>query len=125
MGLGLLASRALSFKSPNPRYAIVRTIVSTAKLQKPEAAAQAQPPVDDLQNRTPVGGATVHFSNPGRRDRGRCIYTFISCPVVWSINIRTLSWWKALVVELVPIVPGPLAMEYSLHLYIVVVFGKS
>ncbi|KAL7254788.1 hypothetical protein ACSBR1_009019 [Camellia fascicularis] len=59
LGLGLLASRTLSFKSPNPRYAIVRTIVSTAELQKPEAAAQAQPPVDDLQNRTPVGGPTA------------------------------------------------------------------
>ncbi|KAI7995042.1 hypothetical protein LOK49_LG11G00446 [Camellia lanceoleosa] len=57
MGLGLLASRALSFKSPNPRYAIIRTIVSTAELQKPEAAAEAQPPLDDLQNRTPIGGA--------------------------------------------------------------------
>ncbi|KAL7244278.1 hypothetical protein ACSBR1_016503 [Camellia fascicularis] len=70
MGLGLLASRALSFESPNPRYAIVQTIVSTAELQKPEAAAKAQPSLDDLQNRTPVGGARVHFSNLGRCDRG-------------------------------------------------------
>ncbi|KAL7163252.1 hypothetical protein ACSBR2_039367 [Camellia fascicularis] len=70
MGLGLLASRALSFKSPNPRYAIVRTIVSRAELQKPDAATKAQPPLDDLQNRTPVGGDRVHFCNPGRRDRG-------------------------------------------------------
>ncbi|CAL5341848.1 unnamed protein product [Camellia sinensis] len=60
----------MRFKSLNPRYAIVRTIVSTAKLQKPEAAAEAQPPLDDVQNRTPVGGARVHFSNLGRRDRG-------------------------------------------------------
>ncbi|KAI7988338.1 Ubiquitin-like protein 5 [Camellia lanceoleosa] len=69
MGLGLLASRALSFKSLNPRYAIVRTVVSTAELEKLEVVAEAQPPLDDLQNRTPVGGARVHFSNPGRRDR--------------------------------------------------------
>ncbi|KAI7983006.1 hypothetical protein LOK49_LG15G02352 [Camellia lanceoleosa] len=70
MGLGLLASRALSFKSPNLRYAIVRTIISTAELEKLGVAAKAQPPLDDLQNRTPVGGARLHFSNPGRRDRG-------------------------------------------------------
>ncbi|CAL5323679.1 unnamed protein product [Camellia sinensis] len=69
-GVGVASFQSPEFKSPNPRYAVVRTIVSTAELQKPEAAAQAQPPVDDLQNRTPVGGATVHFSNPGRRDRG-------------------------------------------------------
>ncbi|KAL7213616.1 hypothetical protein ACSBR2_016196 [Camellia fascicularis] len=88
MGLGLLASRALSFKSPNPRYAIVGTIVSTAELQKPEAAAEAQPPLDDLQNRTPVGGARVHFSNLGRRDRDSA--TTAASPLL-ETTVRALS----------------------------------
>ncbi|KAA8547686.1 hypothetical protein F0562_004115 [Nyssa sinensis] len=72
MGLGLLASRALRssriFTSPNPRNAIVRTIVSTPELHNPEAAAAAQaqpdPPPTDLPGRTSVGGARVHFPNP-------------------------------------------------------------
>ncbi|KAI3699224.1 hypothetical protein L2E82_43363 [Cichorium intybus] len=69
MGLGSLASRALRSSSSsrvlssNPRYNLIRTIVSTPELHKPEAAAEsASEP--DLPKRTPVAGARVHFPNP-------------------------------------------------------------
>ncbi|KAL8211276.1 hypothetical protein R6Q57_005713 [Mikania cordata] len=69
MGLGLLASRTLRSSSSrvlfaNPRNAIIRTIVSTQELHKPEAAAEATAPEVDLPKRTPIAGARVHFPNP-------------------------------------------------------------
>ncbi|KAM7529408.1 hypothetical protein LguiB_032818 [Lonicera macranthoides] len=67
MGLGLLASRALRssrvFNSPNHRNALIRTIISTPDLNKPEVTAAVQPE-PDLPPRTPVGGARVHITNP-------------------------------------------------------------
>ncbi|KAI3665145.1 hypothetical protein L6452_43766 [Arctium lappa] len=64
MGLGSLASTALRSRvlTTNPRYSLIRTIVSTPELHKPEAAAEAAEP--DLPKRTPVAGARVHFPNP-------------------------------------------------------------
>lgn len=54
MGLGLLASRALRSSRPfKSRTSFIRTIVS--------AAVESPSPPSD---RTPVGGARVHFANP-------------------------------------------------------------
>lgn len=59
MGLGLLASRALRCSRPLKSHSsFVRTIVSTPELNNPEAA------VESPSDRTPVGGARVHFANP-------------------------------------------------------------
>lgn len=69
MGLGSLASRALRSSSSsrvlstNPRYNLIRTIVSTPELHKPEAATEAASE-PDLPKRTPIAGARVHFPNP-------------------------------------------------------------
>ncbi|KVI08610.1 2Fe-2S ferredoxin-type domain-containing protein [Cynara cardunculus var. scolymus] len=65
MGLGLLASRSLRSSSVRvlSTKTIVRTIVSTPELHKPEAVAEA-PTEPDLPKRTPVAGARVHFPNP-------------------------------------------------------------
>ncbi|KAI3798633.1 hypothetical protein L1987_33911 [Smallanthus sonchifolius] len=68
MGLGLLASRTLRSSSARvlftcPRNAIVRTIVSTPELHKPEAVAEATAE-PDLPKRIPIAGARVHYPNP-------------------------------------------------------------
>ncbi|XP_071740269.1 NADH dehydrogenase [ubiquinone] iron-sulfur protein 1, mitochondrial-like [Rutidosis leptorrhynchoides] len=67
MGLGLIASRTLRsrvFSSTNPGKTLIRTIVSTPELNKPEAVAETPVPEPDLPKRTPVAGARVHFPNP-------------------------------------------------------------
>ncbi|THG03802.1 hypothetical protein TEA_005388 [Camellia sinensis var. sinensis] len=111
MGLGLLASRARRFKSPNPRYAIVQTIVSTAKLQKPEAAAEAQPSLDDVQNQTPVGGARVHFSNAERRDRDSAT---TAASLLQETAVRALSRLRSRP-SLSLLAPCPLFQEFNNH----------
>lgn len=63
MGLGLLASKALLRSSrPLKSHSFIRTIVSTPELHNSEAAAAVEPP--PAPDRTPVGGARVHFANP-------------------------------------------------------------
>ncbi|KAF5798279.1 NADH dehydrogenase [ubiquinone] iron-sulfur protein 1 [Helianthus annuus] len=69
MGLGLLASRTLRSTSSKllttyPKSTILRTIVSTPDLHKPDAAAEPAAPEPDLPKRTPIAGARVHFPNP-------------------------------------------------------------
>ncbi|CAL5405737.1 unnamed protein product [Camellia sinensis] len=50
MGLGLLASRALRFKSPNPRYSIVRTIMmSKIEPQWEELGSTSPTPEDAIE----------------------------------------------------------------------------
>ncbi|KAL8125452.1 NADH dehydrogenase [ubiquinone] iron-sulfur protein 1, mitochondrial [Apium graveolens] len=59
MGLGQAASRALRSSRPLKSHSsFIRTIVSTPQLSNPEAAVESPP------DRSPVGGARVHFSNP-------------------------------------------------------------
>ncbi|ESQ47321.1 hypothetical protein EUTSA_v100276400mg, partial [Eutrema salsugineum] len=71
MGLGILASRTIRPASrllqSQTSNLFLRTIVSKPELQSPEAAAASQPeppPNQILPQRSPVGGARVHFSNP-------------------------------------------------------------
>uniref|UniRef100_A0A6L2LBN2 NADH dehydrogenase [ubiquinone] iron-sulfur protein 1, mitochondrial n=1 Tax=Tanacetum cinerariifolium TaxID=118510 RepID=A0A6L2LBN2_TANCI len=63
MGLGLLASRTLrSIQSPKTQF-ILRTIVSTPELHKPEAEPVSAPePI--LPPRKPIAGARLHIPNP-------------------------------------------------------------
>lgn len=65
MGLGLLASRALRSSRifRNPTNSVLRTIVSTPELNNADAAA-ATAPAPVPSDRSPVGGARVHFPNP-------------------------------------------------------------
>lgn len=63
MTLGvLLASRALrlSRRLNSPISSFIRTIISTPDLNTSAAVAAAPPPPE----RTPVGGARIHFANP-------------------------------------------------------------
>ncbi|KAI3836377.1 hypothetical protein MKW92_003568 [Papaver armeniacum] len=80
MGLGLLALRASrtsllgrssstisrpGFESGNPNFNLVRWIISTPELQKPEAATASEPAAPPPPPpRTPVGGARVHIEKP-------------------------------------------------------------
>ncbi|GJR82257.1 NADH dehydrogenase [ubiquinone] iron-sulfur protein 1, mitochondrial [Tanacetum coccineum] len=66
MGLGLLASRTLRSiqSSPSPKTQfILRTIVSTPELHKPEAEPVSAPePI--IPPRKPIAGARLHIPNP-------------------------------------------------------------
>ncbi|WOG97441.1 hypothetical protein DCAR_0416781 [Daucus carota subsp. sativus] len=67
MTLGLLASRALRSSRPiNSPTTFLRTIISTPELHNntSSAAAVADTPPPPPPDRTPVGGARVHFANP-------------------------------------------------------------
>lgn len=71
MGLGILASRTIRpasrlLQSQNSNF-FLRTIVSKPELQSPEAAAassQPEPPNQIIPQRSPIGGARVHFPKP-------------------------------------------------------------